>query len=124
MAKTWTRVNGIGDGDIYIERDDVREIIDIVAPTTVVDENGEPHDRKAVIAVAGPKGGRLNISLPKQYWETIEADVATGALKPGMGVDQLGWKRLFDKDGKPVLDDQGRQRKTFYPDGNKPRFYL
>lgn len=122
--KEWKRVEGIGNnGDVYIEADDIREIKAIQPPTVAVDENGEEHPRSAVIVVEGPKGGELRISLPKQYWDDIQADVASGLLKPGMGVDCIGWKRLFDKNGKPVLDAQGRQRKTFYPNGARPNFY-
>lgn len=123
MAKNWKRVEGIGSGDVYIEANDIREIVEIVPPTTVVDENGEERPRAAVIVVKGPKGGSLRISLPKQYWDDIESDVESGSLTTGMGVDCIGWKRLFDKDGKPVLDSEGRPRKTFYPDGQRPNFY-
>lgn len=122
--KNWKRVENIGNnGNIYIEADDIREIKDIVAPTFIVDDNGEERPRAAVIVVEGPKGGSLRISLPKQYWQDIESDVASGALKPGMGVDCIGWKRLFGEDGKPILDANGQQRRTFYPDGQRPRYY-
>ena len=123
MAKEWKRVQGIGNGDVYLEEGDTREIIDIVPPSQVVDENGEVRERKAPFVVKGPKGGQLRISMPPQYWADIQNDVACGALHPGMGVDCLGWKALFDKDGKPVLDENGRQRKTFYPNGQRPVFY-
>ena len=120
----WKRVENIGgNGDVYIEADDIREIIEIRQPTVVYDEFGEEQHRTAVIAVKGPKGGQLNISLPKQYWKDIEADVVAGNLVPGMGVDCIGWKRLFDADGHPVMDGNGRQRTTFYPDGQRPRYY-
>lgn len=122
--KEWKRVEGIGNnGDIYIEADDIRAIVAITPPTVVVDDNGEERKRQAVITVEGPKGGELRISLPKSYWDDIQADVASGTLKPGMGVDCIGWKRLFDKDGKPILDEQGRPRKTFYPNGVRPNYY-
>lgn len=119
----WVKLNNVGQGDVYIEADDVREVLAINPPTKVVDENGEEHDRSATIVVAGPKGGELRISLPASYWRDIAADVAAGVIAVGCGVDTIGWKRLFDKDGKPVLDEQGRQKRTFFPNGQRPQFY-
>ena len=119
----WKPANNIGIGDVYIEADDVREILDIIPPTKMVDENGEERDRRAVIVVAGPKGGELRISLPTNYWNDIQSDVEAGLLVPGMGVDCIGWKKLFDKNGKPVLGEDGRQRTTFYPNGQRPNYY-
>lgn len=121
--KKWTPVNGIGNPDIYIEEGDTREIVDILEPRTEPDENGEPRERKACIVVKGPKGGTLRISLPDNYWRDIEADFLGGRLTPGMGVDRIGWKRMFDQDGKPILDENGLQRKTFFPNGQRPMYY-
>lgn len=124
MAKNWKPASNIGSVDVYIEADDIREILNIVPPTKVVDENGEEHARSAQFVIAGPKGGELRISLPTQYWAELEADVMSGTLKPGMGVSAIGWKRLFDKEGKPVMGVDGRQRRTFYPDGQRPKFWM
>lgn len=85
-TKTWERK--ALNQEVYIESDDVREIIDILEPT--VDSEGNPV--KAKLVVLGPKGGSLRISLPDWFWERNSSDIEvgngfTGGWRDGKFVD-------------------------------------
>ena len=93
----WVQKN-IG-GNLFIEAGDIRKILEIVPPVDSVDsETGEVVHHCASFKLEGPKGGSFSLRLPDYYWEDIVADVESGNLVPGDGLDAGGWiNRMFTR---------------------------
>lgn len=110
----WVLKENVGTPNIYIDENDVREIVEVIPPREEPNRDGELVMRKARIAIKGPKGGRLEIRLPEFYWLEIQPEVQAGAIKPGMGVDRIGWLMVTTPNGDRVSQ--------FSPNG-RPRYY-
>lgn len=91
MAKSKWAPKHIG-GNLFIEAGDVREILAIIPPSDILnEETGELVHHCASFTLAGPKGGSFSFRLPDYYWLDIANDVEAGNLVVGDGIDAGGW---------------------------------